>query len=1170
MPAGVVKTKKQKSLWGRAKSVVDKMKAKGHKVDDYWAMVMDIYGKLQGRLAKSRGYPVGYVSNRKDGSRWRKMAPGKWEEVKEATPKQALADLRGEAKGLGVRLDAWGGDGKINLGRIEVPKEKRGQGLGERVMAKLLALSDKHGQTLTLTPSGQWGGSVPKLRKWYKRLGFVENKGRRKDYEISEAMYRLPKVSKAASFHRLVLKPVDRPSQTARSHEEPEHPYHGQVDVQGIIVCIENRRGSVRRGPGWKTKMGHHYGEIRGTRGADGDALDAYVGDNHDSNLVVIVHQKEPGTTRYDEDKVMLGFGTVVEALKAYRDHYDRPGFYQSHTTMTMPEFQRVIDKQGRRGRKLTKAQLELLNMVGEEPLSRSLVVEIDMVKGGYDIGYVSTRKDGSQWRKVAQGKWEQVKLKGGVKAQPAKAEHYQSVADDMKKKAGKARHPFRESIYLGAEAASRALAAGKDDEAAQAAFDAAYTKAGGHEGLKNDRAVIGTVRRMHHRAVAKASQTSGEAKPTTDTKPKPAESSGVVASAPERAEHREQQRQSLENAGLDPHQIEVVQGKVPAPSPEKTQEPTPDEPKAEEPREVKDWVQEEAGAKGETPEELVGGDAVPSGEDAPPVPGGPPKNGKPEEPEGEKPWDKMTDREKKKAHEKLKAEHEDLLLLKAAVEEMRGMAMDPRKRAYHRVLKFMMKAVKQSGSGKKPTGAGDAHDEAKKAAGQAKGQAKRFFDRLADRLFRWSTKKRPKVETTDASEEEKKAAKKAAEDDKEEVTKSHREILDLIKAEKPIGHVSTYADGSQWKKTGPQKWQPVGEKKGTHDSPLMQVGHTVKLGDITARVSKVDHGGEEPMVTMETPGHGEGPPTPLSELESYLKEHGGEHVGAEPEKPAEKKPEKAPEKERTEGIHGTVDDLKGFLERADKERVYGAKLDQLDPDSQELAKHLAIYTNGDLDVFMDPSKFAPGRAWDSEKKDFVQQTDTAHVRANLGDGDKAQLDASFDATRQDYEKARKTIAELAGRQPPGDDMPPIIYRGLAIPDDVADALEEGASFDLGPVASFSGKEAVTGKFTKGGRGFGDRPDGHQGIIFVLKDPQVGTHIGGLSHFSDEDEILSTGKLTVDRTEMKDRPVGKIKYVYVTQEKLKKAKKAELDEAHQQIIREAFMQRLTDRKGNNP
>lgn len=1055
MPIGVVATKKQEGLWSRAKSVVDKMRAKGRKVDDYWAMVMHIYQRLQG-VKKSRS---------------------------------------------------------------------------------------THPIKLTLDV----GAGVKKLR----------------------------------------------------AKEEPDHPYHGFLDVQGIPVHVENKRGSVRRGPGWKTKMGHHYGEIRGSKGADGDAVDAYIGRNHDSPLVVVVHQKAPGSTEYDEDKVMLGFDRIVDALKAYRDQYDKPGFYGTHTAMSVPEFKRMLEKHGSKGRKLTKAQRKLLELVKAQSLSRGLVIELDLVKGGYDIGYISTRKDGSQWRKVAQGKWEQVRLMGGAKAVPAKAEHYHSVSESLTGKAFRSPAVGRKALYSGGAAAAKALGEGKDDKAAAEAFVEAFKNVGGPEGLIEPSTVAQAVKKLHNYAIHRASapapaaeakpaaepkpekKPEAEAKPEPEKKPEPKPSE---ASPKERAEHREQQRQSLEDAGLEPHQIEAVQDKVEAPAPEKAPEPSPGEPEEKKAPEVAEEPEGVTEAKEETPQELFEGPT-----EEPPVPGGPPpkkeikdwpvREGrlkprdemtdqereaakklpaeKPrgetpaeEKPSAEKPWDEMTDKEKKKAHEKLKAEHADLLLLKAAVEEMKGMALDPRTRAYHRVLKHMKKAVKQSGGGKEPTGASEAGREAKKAAGQATGQAKRFFDRLADRLARLVQKPRK-------AEKEKK------------VTKSQQELLDLVKAELPTGHVSTYADGSQWKKVGPKKWESVGEKKGAHESPLMRVGHTIKLFDIVARVGKVEHGGEEPMIRMDSEGHGEGQATPLSELEAYLKQHGAEHVGVK-EKKEEPKKEPEPEKKepkRAEGVHGTVDDLKSWLDRAHKERSYGLKLEQLDDDGQELAKHLAIYTNGDLDVFMDPSKFAPGRAWDSEKKDFVQQADTAHVRAWLGDGEKAQLSADFDATRQDYEKARKTIAELAGRRPPSDDMPPIIYRGLALPDDVAGALEEGAHFDLGPVASFSGKEAITGKFTKGHRGGGDRPEGHQGVIFVLHEPQVGTYIGGMSHFSDEDEALSTGRLTVTKTEMKDHPFGgKLKYVYVTQEKLEKADKGKLDEAHQKIIRKAFMQRLTDRK----
>ena len=121
-------------------------------------------------------------------------------------------------------------------------------------------------------------------------------------------------------------------------------PFQGYIEVCGLKIDIENKRGSTRRGTGtdgkpWATYMHHHYGEIRGTEGADGDKLDVYVGPNIQSGLVVIVHQQDPKTQKYDEDKVMLGFNDEKSAVAAYKKQYNRPGFYQSHTTMPMDRF---------------------------------------------------------------------------------------------------------------------------------------------------------------------------------------------------------------------------------------------------------------------------------------------------------------------------------------------------------------------------------------------------------------------------------------------------------------------------------------------------------------------------------------------------------------------------------------------------------------------------------------------------------------------------------------------------------------------------------------------------------------------------------------------------------------------------------------------------------------
>ncbi len=76
----------------------------------------------------------------------------------------------------------------LTLSKIAVPDELQGQGIGQKAMKKLLAYADANEYTIALTPEGQKG----RLTRWYKSLGFVPNKGRYKDYEISESMYRSP------------------------------------------------------------------------------------------------------------------------------------------------------------------------------------------------------------------------------------------------------------------------------------------------------------------------------------------------------------------------------------------------------------------------------------------------------------------------------------------------------------------------------------------------------------------------------------------------------------------------------------------------------------------------------------------------------------------------------------------------------------------------------------------------------------------------------------------------------------------------------------------------------------------------------------------------------------------------------------------------------------------
>jgi len=84
----------------------------------------------------------------------------------------------------------------IYLSQIAVPKENRKEGVGTKVMLDLCKYADKQGMRITLLVSGKTSGSTTsksRLVRFYKRFGFVENKGRNADYSMSETMYRNPK-----------------------------------------------------------------------------------------------------------------------------------------------------------------------------------------------------------------------------------------------------------------------------------------------------------------------------------------------------------------------------------------------------------------------------------------------------------------------------------------------------------------------------------------------------------------------------------------------------------------------------------------------------------------------------------------------------------------------------------------------------------------------------------------------------------------------------------------------------------------------------------------------------------------------------------------------------------------------------------------------------------------
>ena len=70
------------------------------------------------------------------------------------------------------------------------------QGTGTKVMQELIDFADKENEMIGLSvgqkDDGHGTTSRARLVKFYKRFGFVENKGRNKDYSMSFGMFRIP------------------------------------------------------------------------------------------------------------------------------------------------------------------------------------------------------------------------------------------------------------------------------------------------------------------------------------------------------------------------------------------------------------------------------------------------------------------------------------------------------------------------------------------------------------------------------------------------------------------------------------------------------------------------------------------------------------------------------------------------------------------------------------------------------------------------------------------------------------------------------------------------------------------------------------------------------------------------------------------------------------------
>lgn len=98
--------------------------------------------------------------------------------------------------------------------------------------------------------------------------------------------------------------------------------------IRGVTCKIEWPKGTKRKymdkkdpkKVNYEKLMKADYGYIPGTKDADGEQLDVYVGPDLKSDKVFVIRQlKDDGS--FDENKVMMGYDSLEDAKKSYLDH---------------------------------------------------------------------------------------------------------------------------------------------------------------------------------------------------------------------------------------------------------------------------------------------------------------------------------------------------------------------------------------------------------------------------------------------------------------------------------------------------------------------------------------------------------------------------------------------------------------------------------------------------------------------------------------------------------------------------------------------------------------------------------------------------------------------------------------------------------------------------------
>ena len=137
----------------------------------------------------------------------------------------------------------------------------------------------------------------------------------------------------------------------------------GKFPWNGLTISVETAKGEDRTdketgGDKWRVTMPATYGYILGTKGADGDHLDAFMGDKPDSGAIYVINQTQPDLATFDEHKVMLGYSNEADAkadyLASFSNGFGKKVFGSLEGPFSVAEFKQMLaDKEFERAEPL-------------------------------------------------------------------------------------------------------------------------------------------------------------------------------------------------------------------------------------------------------------------------------------------------------------------------------------------------------------------------------------------------------------------------------------------------------------------------------------------------------------------------------------------------------------------------------------------------------------------------------------------------------------------------------------------------------------------------------------------------------------------------------------------------------------------------------------------------